>query len=71
MINNLEIHMQQIYAKPYLPFQSLRGIIQKIIKRSNNFLQKHPKVFSFLISLEQKTIVFDIDETLVYATESK
>lgn len=56
----------------YLHFLSFKEHIPKIIRMFKCLLEKYLKVsfnfYSLFILLEKKTIVFDIDETLVLAS---
>ena len=57
-----------------LHFLSSLEIIRKTIKPYNTLLRKHLKVSLKSINLfyiEKKTLVLDIDETLVYATTNR
>jgi NLI interacting factor-like phosphatase len=67
--------MQIISSELYLLFLSLHETTAKTIKMFNTHLRKFQKVRSlFFIKcfiLEKKTLVLDIDETLVYATTNR
>jgi hypothetical protein len=63
--------MQTVYALPCLPSPNLLGTILRTIRKFKNPMPSTPKV-SFICHtndslIEKKTIVFDIDETLVLA----
>lgn len=66
--------MQTIYIKHYLHFRNLKEIILKIMRKLDKAMENTHKVslnYSINFDLEKKTIVFDIDETLVFASETR
>ena len=74
MIPFLRIFILKIFTRQYLRFQNLKGIILKTTKMYKHLLKNIARVsfiFLDLFYLENKTIVFDIDETLVYATTNR
>lgn len=70
-MQSLKIFMQRVYMRQYLRFQNFKEHTLKIIRMFKCPLEKYLKVRIFkclIIFIEKKTIVFDIDETLVLAS---
>jgi hypothetical protein len=65
--------MQRTWVWPSLPSQSLSATTPKAIKRFKPPTKNSLKVILLVVNvgIERKTIVFDIDETLVYASYSQ
>lgn len=62
----------KISTKQSSLFLSFKEAFQKIIKMFNYHSEKFRKVkYNLLIFIEKKTIVFDIDETLVHSTTNR
>ena len=76
-ILSLKTSIVKACTKPYLLFRSSDDNFRKITEMFNYRSVKYQKVkhlqkYLYLSAyLEKKTIIFDIDETLVYATTNK
>lgn len=72
-IKLLKNSTQRTYIKQFLHFLNSQEAIQKIIKLYNYRLERFLKVriLNTNFYLEKKTIVLDIDETLVYSTTNR